>query len=414
MRYLSALLLSICVPLAWAVERDLHEYPMHLDGRLILEAGSTKLRIQGHDQAMLIIDGPAGQSLPSPQGNENEWQLDMAAVTEPDGSAELLLMVPFTASLEISADSAKLYIEGLRGERIRAFNVAGPTEVRASRPEILDIESVQGSQIIHASGRESSRLKSISGSITAIGLGGRARLSTLTGDMTIQSTDLEELEVETVSGNISANLHPSDRAIVRLTSHDGPLQIVLPSSTPLDARLQSHLGELSSDFEKVELAAGSWRIVQAPGSVTLQARSFSAPISLRASPVRLQPTVPVLVYRLRPGPVEVAEFGHEQQVDVRLRAGEYALVSLPASTDLIYVRGDRPGRRPEHGRYELGVERWGEGVNCFEVDPSYQDSHMAWATDDVGRALLIARHFTLEHGPCPSPEALEELEQVFP
>ena len=71
----------------------------------------------------------------------------------------------------------------MHGERIRAFNVAGPTEVRDSRPKMLDIESVQGSQIIHASGRESSRLKSISGSITAIGLGGRARLSSLTGDM---------------------------------------------------------------------------------------------------------------------------------------------------------------------------------------------------------------------------------------
>ena len=148
--------------------------------------------------------------------------------------------------------------------------------------------------------------------------------------------------------------------------------------------------------------------------MTLQARSFSAPISLRASPVRLQATVPVLVYRLRPGPVEVAELGHEQQVDVRLRAGEYALVSLPASTDLIYVRGDHPARRPEHGRYELGVERWGEGINCFEVNPSYQDSHMAWATEDVGRALLIARHFTLKHGPCPSLEALEKLKQVYP
>ncbi len=37
---------------------------------------------------------------------------------------------------------------------------------------------------------------------------------------------------------------------------------------------------------------------------------------------------------------------------------------------------------------------------------------MAWATDNVGRALQIARRFTLEPEPCPSPEALESLTQV--
>lgn len=413
MRYLVAFILSLCVPLAWSTDRP-DNYPMAAFGRLVVDTEATALRVRGHDLNTLVIERSPGHPSLTPRGDEQEWHLDLTGMTDAEGPDEVSIVVPLTASLEIRSESAALSVEGLRGRQLRVFNAAGSTKVHDSRPEMLEIESVQGRQDVDKGGRQSSRLRSVSGSIIAVDLGGRASLSTVTGELNLRATHFDELDIDTVSGAVSAELHPGEHAVVRLTSHDGPLNLLLPESISLDARVQSYSGELSSDFQQAELAPGTWRVSQGSGSVSIQARSFSAPISLRAGSERPDSTVLALVYRPDAGPVELAEFGHDQHVDLRLRAGEYALLALPTSADLIYVRGATPGSLPKHGRYELGVERWGHGLHCFEIQPSHADMDGAWIVAETSRAQLIARHFVLAHGPCPSVPALADLRQVEP
>lgn len=269
--------------------------PMNADGRIQLSAATGDYRIVGHDDNQLVITGTLGTDVSefTVDGSDGAWRIELRSI-EYSGrmprrttGSNLTIRVPYGAEIDAATVSGNIKAESLTGYQVRLQSVSGQVRLDNVVPERLEVQTVSGAQRMDAGGTRVSRLRSVSGNIHARGLAGRVNVNSVSGSITLDASNIEELELETVSGRASADLIPAGGDRYRISSHSGNVSVTLPAETPLALRANTFSGRISSAFGgEVRRGRGPGEQLDhrvGGGSVQLESKSFSGNISIGRS-----------------------------------------------------------------------------------------------------------------------------------
>lgn len=260
------------------------------DARITLNAVTGEYRIVGTDDSRLEITGTLGEDVEELviEGDAEAWDVEVKAKQSHGrnrwSASRLTINVPRGAALDVSTVSADTELQALEGAWTRVDSVSGGVETNNVRPERLALESVSGTLSLDAGGRSENRLKTVSGNIRAQGLSGRIQAGTVSGNIDVTATSVEDAKMETVSGKVETKLEPLEQATLQFSSHSGDLRLNLPENTPLDFRANTFSGRIRNDFGgEIEESRGPGRRMElrrGAGSVRIEAESFSGSIDL--------------------------------------------------------------------------------------------------------------------------------------
>jgi hypothetical protein len=268
--------------------------PFDLDGQISFTAVTGSFEFVGSSDDRLHISGTLGEDVETMviEGHRGHWQVELKphdhrSRGERGGqSSRLVISVPRGVELEARTISAGMSVMDLEGHWVNLHSISGDIVLNNVQPERLNVETVSGGHNLDAGGWGESRLKSVSGNIQAHGLVGRIAASSVSGQVDVEAVDIEDADLETVSGRIEASLVPAERARINLASHSGPLNLKLPAETPLDLRANTFSGRISSGFGgEVQRGHGPGQRLShrtGSGQVRVQAQSFSGRIQIES------------------------------------------------------------------------------------------------------------------------------------
>ena len=267
--------------------------PMSGDGRFHLNAITGDFRLVGSDDSQLTITGTLGTDVREwiIEGDEGNWNVQLKPLqnsgrtSRRTTSSRLTISVPRGAEINATTISGNFEVSDFNGRQVSVQTVSGSIRLDDVAPDRLDVQTVSGVQHMDAGGHLSTRLRSVSGNIQASNLSGRISVNSVSGTTELTGSQVEELEIETVSGRVKADMQPDNNARFRIATHSGNIATTLPADTPLGLRANTFSGRISSDFGgQVQRGRGPGERLDhrsGDGSVELEARSFSGNIEIR-------------------------------------------------------------------------------------------------------------------------------------
>ena len=205
----------------------------------------------------------------------------------PASDADLVVTIPVGMPIDVSGVELDVTIEACRCS--------------------MHVETVQGS-IVASGGEGAVRLTSVEGSVSVTGVNGKLQansvnddvvvrdvtgdvtVETVNGDVTLERIRSGSVEASTVNGDIGFDGEIRKGGSYALTSHQGDVHMVVPTSPAATIRVNTFNGSFESDFE-VTLQGPSGRnrrltFTLGGGGAMIDLESFSGDIRLLKSGAR--------------------------------------------------------------------------------------------------------------------------------
>ncbi len=254
--------------------------PIHLEASgtyttVVLDLGCGTLRVTGHDDSTLVVDGFHAGNRPflEPHGETITVRRDVAYQV----CTNLTVQAPRNARLLVHH----------RGSHVVVHGMAGPVEINAPQAdiavvgpsEIVEAETLRGDVYIDVAG--SVQVDSGQGQVAiGTGPGATARITTVSGAQFVWGGPLRRLEASSVDGDIRSLATLLPEAVVDARSQNGDVLIgVGPAQAALLPRLTVRPPDLLHDTP-----AGSMRPDRSlPGGTPTAYAHFEAlPVAVRA------------------------------------------------------------------------------------------------------------------------------------
>ncbi|MFN7782338.1 MAG: DUF4097 family beta strand repeat-containing protein [Lysobacterales bacterium] len=219
--------------------------------RIVGVEGST-LRLRGqlgeNAELKLSADDPEAVSIEIEYPSSSGWGWGVSS----GGDTDLEIELPNDARLDVEAVSASIDVRGVSGRSLKIGAVSGDVDVRDSAPQRLDLETVSGGQRIRTGASEID-LASVSGSIEVEANAAlRLRAEAVSGSVDLRLPQpIDELRVETVSGEVRASAGPSASGLLRIETLSGALRLELPAATSARIEAESFSGRIRSPVGEV-------------------------------------------------------------------------------------------------------------------------------------------------------------------
>jgi hypothetical protein len=261
----------------------------NVKGSIRISAGAEdRLRLSGRlgDKARLKLagDGPDALKIEVDYPSSSGWGWGWGGGG--GGESHLVLELPRTVELDVSAVSAEVEIRGISGPRLEAETVSGALALSDSAPQRLVLSTVSGA-LRADTGAEALQLESVSGEVRVRASQARTlRAETVSGALEVElGQPAEELRLETVSGSARLAGGPAPGGQLRAETLGGRLRIELPAATSAKIRADSFSGRIRSavgEIEKAEYGPGSsLRGQLGDGSAKIVLETFSGDLELR-------------------------------------------------------------------------------------------------------------------------------------
>lgn len=206
------------------------------------------------------------------------------------------LMVPRSSHIEASGVQTDIDIEGVAGD-VDAETVQG--EIRVVGGGRLKLESVEG-EIVIAGARGRVQASTVNRGIRVNDVVGDLDLETVNGPIIIQKVQATSVDAATVNGRIVYDGTIRDGGDYALTTHNGPIWVVIPNGTNASVSVSTFNGELDTtvDLPKIETSGSrrSFSFVLGNGKARIDLETFGGDINLRRPgenlPTTVTPTAP--------------------------------------------------------------------------------------------------------------------------
>lgn len=272
--------------------------PLDPRGRVEVENLKGTIEVRAWDRAEVRIDGELGDGVeklevdgdgkrvrvkvkyPSRNGLLNFGSRDRT------GPTTLRLMVPLRADLDLSAVAADITAWGVAPRSLKVQNVSGDTTV-AGAPEDVEVNTVSGGLDLTVN-RGNLRAESVSGDIRVSGrLGEEVDVESVSGDIDLRVLDsaVRRLDGASVSGDMRLQMALAPRARVRLESVSGDIGLRLPRDASAEVRAESFSGSLRAPGASIERPkhgpGSSLRQRYGSGDADVSIETFSGDAELR-------------------------------------------------------------------------------------------------------------------------------------
>ncbi len=199
------------------------------------------------------------------------------------GDTTLEVKVPKSAEMKIEVVSADVNLSGVAGRSLGVDSVSGKLRLD-STAEDIELDTVSGNIDLTGTA-DHAHLETVSGNIRARGLGGQIKFDSVSGDIDAESGNYRELNVGTVSGDISLHGQPVDNARVDVQTMSGDVHLFLPADAPTRLRASSFSGSIRTDFGTVKEPdhgpGSSLEARNGAGTGQVKIETFSGDIEIR-------------------------------------------------------------------------------------------------------------------------------------
>jgi DUF4097 and DUF4098 domain-containing protein YvlB len=199
--------------------------------------------------------------------------------------ALLDIKVPAGASLDVNTVSADIEVQGVRG-MLKLEAVSGNVTAAAFDEEV-DVRTISGDVIVNGTGGTARvEAESTSGDVTVRGVNGELQARSVSGDLELDLGAMTRLGLETVSGNVKADLALAGDARFEAESVSGDVRLRLAKPVDGEFDLESFSGDIESCFgpkaeRKSKYAPGSeLRFTQGGGGARVSVDTLSGDIRL--------------------------------------------------------------------------------------------------------------------------------------
>jgi DUF4097 and DUF4098 domain-containing protein YvlB len=217
-------------------------YTLDRDGRVYLEVKSGDVEVNSWDKNEVKIIAHKNATID---------------IYHTEGNIRIIVSRPQSFHYELFIpDKAHLRVETASG-RVEAREIGGFVDVRTVSGDIKVITAENGIRCKTVSGdihlekiTGNADLKTTSGKITVEGIKGSIKADTVSSKIEIEAfSHAEEMEIESISGNIKLRGELSPGGIYELNSHSGNVKIGIPSESNFELRVETFSGNIHCDFE---------------------------------------------------------------------------------------------------------------------------------------------------------------------
>lgn len=266
--------------------------PMDANGRIDIENLKGRIQVRAWDKRQVHMSGSLGRGVEQfvVEGDAAHLTVHVRYPrrsndrdTEP---TDLILDVPRGVSLEIDGVSADINVSGTAGASLDIESVSGDVTVGAA-PREASIDSVSGDvrAVLHS---QNADVESVSGDIALQGrLTGEIDVETVSGNVTIDSQRqrVRRVSFASVSGDADIRVALADGGSIKTESVSGDTTLHLPKSLSARVRGESFSGDLEipgANVIKPKYGPGSsveHRYGRGSGEITIE--NFSGDTELR-------------------------------------------------------------------------------------------------------------------------------------
>jgi len=235
----------LCIPsllFAKAEEKIERTYTSDRDGKVYLEVKSGDIVVNSWDKNEVKIIASKN---------------DTVDISHTEGNIRIIISRPRSFHYELFIpDKAHLRVETASG-RIKAREIGGFGDIRTVSGDIEVVTAKNGIRCKTVSGdihlekiTGNAELKTTSGKITVEGIEGSIKADTVSGKIEMEEfSHAEEMEIESISGNIKLLGELSSGSIYEINSHSGNVEMRIPSDSNFELRVETFSGNLHCDFE---------------------------------------------------------------------------------------------------------------------------------------------------------------------
>lgn len=261
--------------------------PVNADARVEIANISGNIKVTGWDRNEVHVTGELGEGVEelAIEGGPDDLSIE---VRYPEGrhgrnwnveDSRLEVSVPRGARLKADGVSADVSASGLTGE-VRLNSVSGDVRAELDTGSPVRLNSVSGD--VELRGRAGgATLESVSGDIRAEGVSGEVRLKTVSGDAELKADTLTRLDMDTVSGDLTASFGLAKGADVRAKSLSGEVNLLLPAGTSARIHADTYSGEIDSDFGSTSKEGRRLDATAGQGDADISVESFSGEVTIR-------------------------------------------------------------------------------------------------------------------------------------
>lgn len=190
--------------------------------------------------------------------------------------------VPAGTAVDINGISVDTDISGVCGS-LTVNTVSGDVQLQCLEGE-GQIQTVSGDVTIRDA-RGPLEINATSGDIDVQGARNSVTAHNVSGDVSLLDISGNDVDVETVSGDVEYSGRVLDNGRYRLAAHSGDVTLHVTGSLNATVSVSTFSGDFASDFP-IELQPGShvsreWEFKQGTGSARVRLNSFSGTINLR-------------------------------------------------------------------------------------------------------------------------------------
>lgn len=244
--FLSLLMIMLlCIPsilLAKAEDKMERTYTLDRDGKVYLEfkSGDIVINTWNRNEIKIIAHQNATIDI-----NHTEGNIRIIISRSPSSHYELFM-----------PDRAQLRVETTSG-RVKTREIGGFVDIRTASGDIEVVTARNGARCKTLSGdihiekiTGNADLKTTSGKIWVEGIKGSVKADTVSGKIEVETfSHAEEVEIESISGNIKLRGELSPGGIYKIDSHSGNVEIGIPSGSNFELRGETFSGNIHCDFE---------------------------------------------------------------------------------------------------------------------------------------------------------------------
>lgn len=247
--------------------------------------------VVGTGESEIVVTGTIAERLKLEIKQSPEGQTLIRVVHEEEsskqwkgrGDADLQIKLPRGSKVEISTISADITASNITG-RVALQSVSGEIST-GENVEKLHVKSVSGDVAI---GHSTTMLEAetVSGTVTVKQAKNLVNAQTVSGDVVVNGSNLSQLLLRSVSGEIHFEGSVSSDAKVRINNHSGDVTLSVPASTSAEFELISRSGSirntLTSDRGKELFMGGrEAEFKTGSGTASIKVESFSGTITVR-------------------------------------------------------------------------------------------------------------------------------------
>jgi DUF4097 and DUF4098 domain-containing protein YvlB len=293
---------------AGAADRDRYEERfdrtenLARDGRVVVKNISGDIEIKTWDKEQVKIEALKVAEASSEDRAKEDAALVRIEVSRTDGTLRIETKYPEHGwghkSLDVSVDyslwipdKAGVEADSVSGD-ISAAGIGGAMDLDTVSGEVEVESATKGAECKSVSGGVRLRnvtgdvyLKSVSGSVEAEGVLGAVEAESVSGDIELRGVDQARMvRAKVVSGDVTYQGKISSDGKYTLSSHSGDVEVFLPADSAFEFEAESFSGHIESDFSielSGKISAKEFHGVVNKGGAYLKLASFSGNVRLR-------------------------------------------------------------------------------------------------------------------------------------